>query len=75
MPAHQVRRARPDTPLLRALLQRGDELRVIGKTEVIVAAEREISLPIHDDMRRLRTGQRAPAAQQAQRLAFVEFGL
>jgi hypothetical protein len=53
MPAHQMRGARTHAPLLRTLLQRSDELRVTGETEVVVAAKGEIRLAVDDDVRRL----------------------
>src|SRR3989338_11089046 len=73
MPAHQMRRARADTPLLRALLQRGNEPWMVGQAEVIVAAKRKTSAPIDNDVRRLRAIERAPPAQQALRGAGFEF--
>ncbi len=75
MPAHQMRGARTHTPLLRALLQRGRELRMTGETEVIVAAEGKIGFAVHHDVRRLRRGQRAAAAQQALCGTLVQFAL
>src|SRR3989338_1088787 len=51
MPAHQMRRTRANAPLLRALLQRGDESRMVGQAKVIVAAKRKTSAPIDNDVR------------------------
>jgi len=53
--------------LLRALLQRCDQPGVVGQTQVIIAAERQIGFAVHHDVRRLRTLQHAALAQQAQR--------
>ena len=75
MSAHQMRRARARAILRRALLQRGDEPRMVGQAEVIVAAKREIRLSVNYDMRRLRAVERAPLPQQALRGALIEFVL
>src|SRR5512146_3139973 len=75
MPAHQMRRTGADAPLLRTLLQRAYQLRMLGQTEVVVAAEGKIALAVHDDMRRLRRFQRAAAAQQPKRRALIQLAL
>ena len=70
--AHQMRRPSTCAILRGALLHRGDETRVIGQTEVIVAAERQILFAVYQDMRRLRALQHASLAQQTLRGALVE---
>ncbi len=72
MPAHQMRRARAHAPLRSALLQRVYQLRMVGETEVIVAAECEIGFAFDDDVRRLRCGHGATLAQQALRGTLVQ---
>jgi hypothetical protein len=46
-------------------LRGGDQRGVIGKTQIIVAAKREVFFSIDSDVRALRGIQRAPTARSA----------
>ena len=70
---HQMCRTRTHAISCSTLLQRGDELRMIGQPQVIVAAKRQIGLAVHDNMRRLRALQRAALSQQTKCRALVQF--
>ena len=63
--ADQMRGARSHPMLLSPLLQRADELGMIGQTQIVVAAKGQIGFPVHRDMRCLGTLQHAPLTQQA----------
>ena len=63
--ADEMRRARTHAPTRRALARRGDDRRVAGEAEIIVAREREHATPVDDDARPLRGFERAPDAIQA----------
>ena len=75
VPAHQVRSPRSHAILHSALLHGRDEFGMVGKTQVIIAAKRKISLAVDNDVRRLRALQHAPLAQQSQCGALIKFVL
>ena len=70
----QVRRSRPHAVTPHPLDCRFDQARMIGKPEVIVAAEGKVLAPVHRHVRTLRAVERQSMAQEAVALEGVELG-
>ena len=75
MATDQMRCSRTHAILLRTLLQGGNQLRMIGKTEVIIAAKGQVGFAIYCDMYALRRFQHAACALQALRGEGFEFAV
>ncbi len=73
--ADEVRRARAGAPARRAFARRRDNLRVIGKAEIVVAREGDELASVDDDASALRRGKRAPDPLQARGLPCREAAL
>ena len=66
VPAQEMRGAFPDPVTRRGLDRRLHDSRMVREPEVVVAAEREDFLPVHDDSRPLRAlADKAAATQTA----------